>query len=569
MALAPFYVGIRKGCLSVVLAMIGVSFISLLYPAHGQEMAAVKEAESSRNSQAEADEPEKAASRGKPAMLTAMQALPESVELTFSAPVKFHSERLPGNAGQAGRFYIDAFPASLVPQRGSTVKIAAGPVQRVRSSLFRPGVVRVVLDLREERNFQVATLTDPDRLVITVQQKGGATNPAQPAPHTTETKQTSATPDKDVAKKRVQPYEFPDVQWQLMTQPWTLMLHSHAAAVDLVFSSPSPVAAIDAVKQTGSDAVELTSLKQVDEFSKQLLVAQDFSPSDKQSLLLAPLWSATETAPLALEKFSTGWAWGGACRNGDCVRLAGRDDNGMAINAVREQPKEAKTIDIDMEAQQLVANAFEQPRQKAIRTGGALMGELWMAAMTAGVFLSFLAGVGVVVLWNLRKRGASTEKSDGWEGRMAYLEEAVNRAGMLNNSFFHSLEVSQKRLETLLTQADVTEQNLRRLLHQAAFTGERSTGRSPDALTTAALLLSEGEGVQQVARVLKLPVAQVRLLQEIRQYTQGEKPAENPEKVTAPSSLASVTSSLNNLATRLNGAARNGMHLAQSSEQSL
>jgi hypothetical protein len=248
------------------------------------------------------------------------------------------------------------------------------------------------------------------------------------------------------------------------------------------------------------------------------------------------------------------------------VRFAARYGEEVDIDSVRGQQGETETI--DTEEEQHIASASEQPVQEAIRTWGAVMRELGMAAMTAGVFLSFLAGIGVMALWNLRKRGRPTENGDGWEGRMAYLEEAVNRAGMLNNSFFHSLEVSQKRLEALLTQADVSEQHLRRLLHQAALTGERSTGRGADALATAALLLSEGEEVQQVARLLKLPMAQVRLLQEIRQSTRKEKSAGTPEKSTSHFVNAGAASSLNDLTTRLNGAAHNGIHLAQN-EQSL
>jgi hypothetical protein len=567
MALAPLYSSLRTGCSSFVLAAMGVVLTAFLYPARGQEMAVVQKIESSRSSQAGANGLEKTRPRGKPVVLTSVQALPESVELTFSAPVEFHSATLQGNAGQAGRFYVDAFPASLIPQRGSTLEIATGPIWRVRTSLLRAGVVRVVLDLREKRNFQVATLTEPYRLVITAQRKDAATNHSQTTTQTTGTRHASVTPEKGVAEKIMQPQVFPDVAWQLMTQPWTLMLHSRPAAVDAASLPSSPVAVIDVARQADSDAVELGSFRRADEFEGQLSIfSPDFSFSHKQPLLLFPSQLTTDTESLSTKEFSVGGEWEVACRDGDCVRVAARYGEAVDGNPVREQQGEAKTI--DTEEKQHSVSTSGQPVREAIRTGGAVMGELWMAAMTAGVFLAFLAGIGVVVLWNLRKRGTSTEKSDGWEGRMAYLEEAVNRAGMLNNSFFHSLEVSQKRLAALLTQADVTEQNLRRLLHQAAFTGERSTGRGADALATAALLLSEGEAVLQVARLLKLPVAQVRLLQEIRQYTQGEKSAETPEKAAGHPPLADGASSLKNLTTRLNGAAPNGMHLAQN-EQSL
>jgi hypothetical protein len=156
-----------------------------------------------------------------------------------------------------------------------------------------------------------------------------------------------------------------------------------------------------------------------------------------------------------------------------------------------------------------------------ILTGGAAMHDAWMVVMTVGLLLSFLGGVGLALLLSGR-RGQTPEKKPGeWEARMASLEETVKRAGILNSKFFHSLEVTQKRLESLLAQADWAEQSLRRLLTQAAASGERIGGRT-DSYTTAALLLAEGEGAQQVARVLKLPLAQVRLLQELQQHAQKE-----------------------------------------------
>jgi hypothetical protein len=81
----------------------GAILTALPYPAYGQETAAVQKVESSRNSQPGVNDREKATPRGEPVMLTAMQALPESVELIFSAPVEFRSATLRGNAGQAGR----------------------------------------------------------------------------------------------------------------------------------------------------------------------------------------------------------------------------------------------------------------------------------------------------------------------------------------------------------------------------------------------------------------------------------------------------------------------------------
>jgi len=210
------------------------------------------------------------------------------------------------------------------------------------------------------------------------------------------------------------------------------------------------------------------------------------------------------------------------------------------------------------------------------------MQQFWMILMGASVVAAFLSGGGVMFLWNVRKReaqprGAQPEKSDGWEARMAYLEEAVNRAGVLNSSFFHSLEVTQKRLEALLTQTDLAEQNLRRLLHQSALSREQLTGRSTDSYSTAAMLLAEGEDVQQVARVLKLPIAQVRLLQELRRSTPGEQPeprrstpgekfADPQEKVAEAQHGRSLAAGLKSFVTQLKEAPSDGTPLAQNGQ---
>src|SRR5262249_10015039 len=156
-----------------------------------------------------------------------------------------------------------------------------------------------------------------------------------------------------------------------------------------------------------------------------------------------------------------------------------------------------------------------------------------------------------------RKQDKQREKGEGWEARMAYLEEVVNRAGVLNSDFFHSLDLSQKRLESLLTQADVTEQNLRRLLHQALI-GASPTGGRTDPYATAAFLLSEGEEVQQVARALKMPLAQVRLLQELRQDQQPEKTAGVQEKIADPPNTKVSVSLLKEATEQLNGTRQNG-----------
>ncbi len=118
----------------------------------------------------------------------------------------------------------------------------------------------------------------------------------------------------------------------------------------------------------------------------------------------------------------------------------------------------------------------------------------------------WVLGTGLLLLlWIKEQRKKKDKRSE----HSARLEEAVRSAALVNSSFFQSLEMIQKRLESLLARADAAEQRLRRLLSQA------EVGRV-DQYATASLLLSEGEEVEQVARVLRLPVAQVRLVHELR-----------------------------------------------------
>jgi hypothetical protein len=179
-----------------------------------------------------------------------------------------------------------------------------------------------------------------------------------------------------------------------------------------------------------------------------------------------------------------------------------------------------------------------------------------------GLLLSFLGGGGLVLLLSGKGR---EKKHEGWEQRMAHLEEAVNRAGFLNSDFFHSLEISQKCLKSLLTQADWAEQNLRRLLSQTEVRGEQVGGKV-DQYATAALLLSEGEEAKQVARALKLPLAQVRLVQELRQEMAKEKAADWQEKAADLESTAAQAALVKGLVTRHVASIRNGTTFAAGRE---
>ncbi|MBI3300674.1 MAG: hypothetical protein HYZ72_01130 [Deltaproteobacteria bacterium] len=254
--------------------------------------------------------------------------------------------------------------------------------------------------------------------------------------------------------------------------------------------------------------------------------------------------------PLSPLLFLPAWGLEQACRDVGCnVSLSGVFTVDSGIHRIH-LPKPEESPD----------DAFS-PVEHAlgvILTGGVAMHDVWLLTVGIGLLLSFLGGGGLALLLSGRKR---RKKADKWEARIAYLEKAVNRAGVLNNQFFHSLEITQKRLESLLTQADWAEQNLRRLLTQTAAAGDKGGGRT-DAYTTAALLLSEGDGVQQVARVLKLPLAQVRLLQELQEHLQKEKGAGSQEKVASPGTGAPEVTLSHGPARPLNGSFRSGTHLA-------
>jgi len=117
--------------------------------------------------------------------------------------------------------------------------------------------------------------------------------------------------------------------------------------------------------------------------------------------------------------------------------------------------------------------------------------------------------------------------NDSRDQRLAKLEEVLRAAEMTNNSFFRSMEMVQKNLEAVILRAENTEQRLHNLLTQTDL-------GKPDQYSSAALLLAEGKGAQQVAKMLGLPLQQVQLVHKLRQAVQrGDKPSE--PKPQAPS----------------------------------
>ncbi|HEY3304563.1 MAG TPA: hypothetical protein VGL70_13615 [Candidatus Binatia bacterium] len=112
-------------------------------------------------------------------------------------------------------------------------------------------------------------------------------------------------------------------------------------------------------------------------------------------------------------------------------------------------------------------------------------------------------------------------KSGVRDDRLARLEEVLRAAELTNNSFFRSLEMVQKNLEAVILRAENTEQRLHNLLTQTDL-------GKPDQYSSAALLLAEGKGAEQVAKMLGLPLQQVQLVHKLRQAVKGDdKPIES------------------------------------------
>lgn len=447
------------------------------------------------------------------ATIAVLRVVQGEVELSLSAPVESSRQYLRGDAERAERCYIDLLPASFSARAHSVFDLPTGPIRKIRISQFRAGIVRVVLDLRGAQECAVTALTEPRRLRVSVGRAQGLSESSGPPFPKRRDKAVALVSPRNNVLRRQESDEHPHVVETMQKQ-------EQAKSEELL----SPIAWRTRTRSW-------TMLK----------IAPPAHLSGESNLAASAFMSASEAAA-----------------HGDSPSEAN------AVEPARTQLTEPQTVTAP-ELREPVFFSQELTRELN-RTGGVVVQQFWMIMMGASIVLAFLSGGGVMFLWNLRKYKAPPEKSDGWEARMAYLEEAVNRAGMLNSSFFHSLDITQKRLEAVLTHADLAEQNLRRLLHQSALSGEQPTGRSTDSYATAALLLAEGEGVQQVARVLKLPVAQVRVLQELRQATQGEKSAGSQEKVAETQHERNFVAGLKGFVPQLNGAPRDGTPLAHNGQ---
>lgn len=550
---------------------------------HGQEVSSEPQPSASLVGEL-SDSLSSASPRQKEATVTGVQIFSSRVELSLSAPVEFRRAYLRGDtdAQLPDRYYVNLFPATLDRHVQSLFNVEDGPMQRVRLSQFRAGMVRVVLDLRGSHDGEVRMVTNPLRLVIDLDGASSVVESASMAqPQGAKTDEEAAVidpvasePSGKKKKKKSTRENVTDFTWSNVPQPWSMLpqVHTSSPRTEPLLSSPASVLRAEGRPLRVPQAPLLSFVELPGE-------AKGAAPDFTAFFLLpspALLPVSESESPLADERvFFSYWSWERVCQEVGCIEV--RTEEFPVVKSkpetfVSQTPETPERI----EDAGSVDSALNHAELNQV--GGSMMHQAWLAAMGIGVLLSFLTGIGVMLVWNRRHAGARMEKSDAWETRMAYLEEAVNRAGVLNSSFFHSLEIAQKRLETLLSQADLTEQNLRRLIHQATLVGDRPTRRDGvtagavgqgDSFATAALLLAEGEEAQQVARTLKLPLAQVRLLQELRQLTQSskqEKTADPQEKAALPQLPTEEVSLLTDVLGRLNGTARNGMRFAQNGQ---
>ena len=135
--------------------------------------------------------------------------------------------------------------------------------------------------------------------------------------------------------------------------------------------------------------------------------------------------------------------------------------------------------------------------------------------MIISVILAVSSSLLLAVCWMLRRRAkppVATKRDES----LARLEEVLRSAQLTNDSFFRSLELVQKNLESLLARAENDEQRMRNLMLQPG-------GEKREQYTAAAVLLGEGQEPRRVASMLNLPLPQVELVQELHRMASKEK----------------------------------------------
>ena len=92
------------------------------------------------------------------------------IAITLDHDVTWEShelDRTAGRSGKPGRIFIDLQNARLASTMRD-ITIGDGLLKGVRAGLYKPGVVRVVLDTDNIRDYKIFPLSDPARLIIDV-----------------------------------------------------------------------------------------------------------------------------------------------------------------------------------------------------------------------------------------------------------------------------------------------------------------------------------------------------------------------------------------------------------------
>jgi N-acetylmuramoyl-L-alanine amidase len=126
-----------------------------------------------------------------------------------------------GRLSNPDRLYVDLLGAQLDPQlQGRPVAVSDRYVQAVRGAQNQAGVVRVVLDLKTARDFNIFTIADPFRLIVDIKGAGNSMAVQSPPPPPSP-RQQAATPEQtrprtDPVVAPKQPTVGTDPRWHVV-----------------------------------------------------------------------------------------------------------------------------------------------------------------------------------------------------------------------------------------------------------------------------------------------------------------------------------------------------------------
>lgn len=129
-----------------------------------------------------------------------------------------------------------------------------------------------------------------------------------------------------------------------------------------------------------------------------------------------------------------------------------------------------------------------------------------------------------VLCWSWQQRRAGARKYR--EACFSRLEEVARGAELTKRACFTSLDNLHGRLETLQNRTATAEQRLGSLVEPPQL--ERK-----EHFQAAALLLAGGSPVERVAAMLAMPIGQVELVQELRQFAAHHPAVPAPQEIPA------------------------------------